>query len=54
MVECKITDIHSVTRHQRLVQAVEHKASELCGSVDCNCGSDPGVANVNDPVYRLP
>jgi hypothetical protein len=32
-VESKITDIHSVTGHQRLVQATEHRASELTSSV---------------------
>ena len=31
--ECQITDIHSVDHHQRLVQAVEHWASELTSSV---------------------
>jgi hypothetical protein len=31
--ECQITDIHSVAHHQRLVQAVEHWASELTSSV---------------------
>ena len=33
MVECQITDIHSVAYHQRLVQAVEHRVSELKSSV---------------------
>ena len=33
VVECQITDIHSVAHHQRLVQAVEHRASELKTSV---------------------
>ena len=31
--ECQITDIHSVAHHQRLVQVVEHWASELTSSV---------------------
>ena len=33
VVECQITDIHSVAHHQRLVQAAEHRASELTSSV---------------------
>ena len=32
-VECQITDIHSVARHQWLVQAVEHLTSKLKSSV---------------------
>ena len=33
VVECQITNIHSVVHDQRLVQAVEHRASELKSSV---------------------
>ena len=33
VVQCQITDIHSVAHHQRLVQAVGHRASEPKSSV---------------------
>ena len=52
VVECQITDIHSVAHHQRLVQAVEHRASELNSSMAVLFAT--AVQVVNDPVYRLP
>ena len=50
--ECQKTDIHSVAHHQRLVQGVEHRASELKSSMAVLFATAVQVAI--DPVYRLP
>ena len=51
--KCQITDIHSVAHHQRLVQAVEHWASEMTSSVAVLFVTAVQTVVANDSVYQL-